>query len=1193
MNGDADLLDARLSELKWWSDPKNLAATQEVKDRARRDWINGHTDSLNSSASLLIDVTRLVCRGNFQDHRRALLALIKPCFETPYDSMKNVIMRAMDHRDPSRDGLLQAQFRLAEVALRVAEQHSAVQVAASVRHLVNAVLCSRRGRLTDHLPGAAGVVNSRELRAVISETLAAILASSAGEPDVLESVLQCEQAIGMMLEESTVAPVTGPALIVPLVWKGGSTLAILSVTPVESSVLDPVRNGPMLVPDLIHQRLVRFDDRCWGAMRAAVEWGVNVPAGTGLVPRWFLSRWRIIDWDSHDRSDSVTGPSAGLAAGLLVRSLCESCPIETNVCVTGAIIRTSAGFVMEPIGDCLSKFDAHRAGQTGRLIVGRRTEKDLADLTALRELGFTDIQPVETPEEAYLHVTCIPEVVQQHLRIERIRVWNSIGPFSPKRLETRLKSAAAIAQGADPLDEIHIPQLAAQPSLDASGKKVSIEKSLDDVLAQFVSGTTQRVLKILGAPGMGKTWIGLRWHLSLLETFQSEMIGRADAPSMKPMLPVWVTAYDLGRQLLRNPSLNLALGQILAQRMAANGQPEPSGDRIRQVFDDACRQNRAVLIVDAWDERERGEAEQRLMEVLPAWALTQRLIVTGRNQGEATLQSDPFWFLSAEAPWTIRATPTANLSEQSFRRWFGEDFPRQIEMIRRLRQHPSLQAMLQNPQLLSLVCWLIEQQAILNVPTAGSVIDAAIRKLLAKQANQERRHGFEDRALALENGTILTLFQKLAFHTFTADRWRFTHAELVKELTSDTYHDDRLCLSDNCQSLADLLLRSGMFQPAGTQFEVIHQALAEVLVAGYLVQNEPDFPEEAPVPQQVEFAARLGLFESRWSNVWACFASLAPRGNRFWRFLKKLVELPRPPRLPRCVPDVLGRLFMQISEQIRVEPDDDAVAEYAADLVESLLQRGIYADQGLRIGRHDLDRDTLIAVNLLSQGYDRSLKTEGEQADETSTTASAVSQESTSRVVRRQLLLQWAGLGTDDGWWHLLVQHAELHDASLEGYQIRRDAWSQLLHIPRPQLIERLLRSVSVHDGRQRNLLLNFLDRSETPATPEALPFLKACWDHIGESVDSIDDFTEGRIRLFTGYARRLVESRSTLSAADQTVIRDWLQAVVDYAEDLDQYEWRGDRSDEQLAISLRNLHIELTRLLMARDPARPLRAGQ
>ena len=775
----------------------------------------------------------------------------------------------------------------------------------------------------------------------------------------------------------------------PVVSHHGS-LAVLRMTKFHSQIATADAPAlPLLIADPVYRGLLTFSDDWNEHFEQAMKWAASQQSGSGSVLMyqvdfWFPALVRKSDNTGlcrrFERPVHIEGGSASLAAGLLARATLENRDIACGACVTGALAESG---VLELIHGLIPKLQVfqdvlQKCLKNSLWLAGPAASEDEQALGILQQLqGFPRIHRITHPQQAYDLVTGETDLIRRYAASELNRIWSRVERFCPKWLQERL-SAGLRAENFDfshlsVLDELTMKQSVIEGGLeerlplqgkndsrketDEAPKRKETEDAaktmaLDDLLARYVAERHMPCVKLLGGPGVGKTWVGLRWHLKLIAEYWRSMTGNGDAPLRSTCLPVWVTVKELQKSLMKSPGCGLtdALVDLVVERTAdtlslnASEVPASAGatnsqsisDRFRQWLSRQLNAGEALLIVDAWDERDRDEEAERVVrERLSHWVGSGRpMMMTSRQVGEYSRSGDPLDFMSREVlPWIIQAeNNTLNLKE-FMRCWFGPEYLRHQDALFRLEQNNGLNELCGVPQLAALTCWLIEYGKFPEGRVrSGPLLQAVVQAVLEKYASSKREPLTEDWKDAIHRGEFLELLQLLAYRTFDGSRWELTLKNIVRELNDQAYADV-LSVPTPPHTIAKHIINCGLFDVVANGYmQIVHQALAEVLTAGRLLTEQTEFPDNGDFDTAIDLALRRGLLDPKWTNTWKYYAALQPSANSLIRFLIYLKKQDTLPPFPFTFRSEAEKALHNCLSEASLQPGDDCICKYSRQL---------------------------------------------------------------------------------------------------------------------------------------------------------------------------------------------------------------------------------------------------------------------
>jgi hypothetical protein len=101
-------------------------------------------------------------------------------------------------------------------------------------------------------------------------------------------------------------------------------------------------------------------------------------------------------------------------------------------------------------------------------------------------------------------------------------------------------------------------------------------------------------LLVLGASGLGKSWLAYRLTWRLLVRLEEDPAG---------LLPLLVNCVDLGNRLIqvRGADLLKAVSQLVRERL--NQSKLDAAEGLNMLIERYSAENRVLIIIDAWDEQ--------------------------------------------------------------------------------------------------------------------------------------------------------------------------------------------------------------------------------------------------------------------------------------------------------------------------------------------------------------------------------------------------------------------------------------------------------------------------------------------------------------------------------------------------------------------------------------------------------------
>jgi len=993
---DRDTIETLFQRLEWWSHESNLRTERDVDLRFQREWLGGRTDVPGTTcpaATILWDLTRQVSlRGSVADRDR-LRRMLDQALSQPQSGLLRNLLVTLDPgsfrtRPLREDSPVELELRRTRRTQTAAHVHAVIRVALlALRCLSQSAMepaeildvVLQLQRALDPLAvvpvlDPSSIVCSGNSHAVLAESLTS-LAAVATAP-VRAAVVQVWQAVEWLLGAD---PAPYQSLLVPLVTADCSEgrLVLLEIGPIASVDTREDWSDGLLVSDLAFQGLTMFDVTWHKALAMAVRGAVAVTA-TRANARTATYSYRLRFPQVSPglpRPHRVTGPSASLAAALLIRADRERRTLATNWCVSGAVEFRDGGLEMSDVCASLPKLAAFQrqfAATTtaAKLVIGPARFDDEATLAALNELQATpSVIRVTSFDDAFRLVTGLPEIFQWIWRAERHRTARTLGLFLPRHLDPQFVATPGskgntAARQSRLLESLHLPQRAARP-LRHAGNSPSEAMPLDRLMSRFLENPHQGgTLRILGEPGMGKTWAGLRWHGMLLGRFWRHLTdGKAAASGQRVWFPVWIPARELGRYLRRSETIVDALTQFVGESITALGARARTRRALHEFLQEMFESHRVLLTVDAWDERPRtARLTQRLEAGLCAWQESNRLIVTSRRDGD--LQRDPLSFLGRdEDSWILETERSRDIVERFVQCWFGEVGTLVATRLREQFAAEPLLDMFAVPQFGAILCWLIEEQALPASDIARArVLQSAIQQLLLKESVRADHLGQTRYAASLRTGRMLQLLQHVCYRTFDGERWVVTARALARELQEECYQGYGADLVADPDQAAERILACGLFTTTG---DVIHQSLAEVLIAGHLVEQQL-VPSSGSHHWTHRQAARLGMLEPRFLGVWRAVAELQSDSTVLIQFIGQLLQNTPPGPAWSTTRVILLRLLNAGASGATVRPGLGALQDVAAKLSDGILEHVSRSDApSLELWRG--------LIHLGRQGYDEPL----------------------------------------------------------------------------------------------------------------------------------------------------------------------------------------------------------------------------
>ena len=808
-------------------------------------------------------------------------------------------------------------------------------------------------------------------------------------------------------------------LPVPLVVKSRNpqgevevgSLAYLRVRTSSQTVADLPQgeSTPHLIADPVYCGLMTFDKKWTDCLGAAMRWAVEGHKGSHILFYDLNFPWAGLAQESHlkkwlERQSKITGGSASLAAGLLAKATIENRDINSTACVTGCVEdhvpgETTMGEISGGVAK-LGAFDNLIARQfpNHKFVCGLATEEDRGAIDAINELnGFSKLEKVKKPQDAYRHITGETDLIRRYAAAEMSHVWGKIDQFIPNRLRERLNAGISPSvestfsfENLSVLEELNMQQTATERKRNVDRDSEDEEDqtvSLDSVVGDYAHNpNSMPCLTLLGAPGIGKTWVGLRWHLKLIQQFWSSFIGQTECENTK--FPIWVTVWEIQARWSKllgedaNPGFEQILVDLVVRDADAFG---GQIDSFREFVRHQLASRNVFLIVDSWDERnrehnsEKHNSESFVVSSLRRWIGKKNpLVITSRQVGEF---SDPALLLQREAPaWLINPSENRLNSNQFAKRWFGEEYPKYQRLLHQVFSNRNLEDLCRVPQLVAMVCWYIENEN--RVPEdlvrPSQLILEVIKAVLKKYVEATRNEKIVE--YLVDHSRLYELLKLLAFRTFGGGRWQVTLDEIEEEFESNyqkRYQKLTRSLSHDQKEdeLYNHLKRCGLFdaQSGDMPLQIVHQTLAEALVAAYMVEDK-EFQEDiqnlkSDYESSVNTAARLGLLDIRFRNVWRYFAELSPRSNSLVRVLGTLKREGQVPAFPVDLRSRARAVLHDLTSVAKVGSDDPEVERILRDYFLKLFK------EKCENGRNRISMDELKPViNLCRQGYLNSVK---------------------------------------------------------------------------------------------------------------------------------------------------------------------------------------------------------------------------
>ena len=802
-------------------------------------------------------------------------------------------------------------------------------------------------------------------------------------------------------------------LPVPLVAKSRNpqgevevgSLAYLRVRTSSQTVADLSQGEatPHLIADPVYCGLMTFDKKWTDCLGAAMRWAVEGQKGSHILFYDLNFPWARLVLESHlkkwlHRQSKVTGGSASLAAGLLAKATIEKRNINSTACVTGCIENHVLGeTTMGEISGVIPKLGAFdelitKHFSNHQFICGLAATEDHEAINAINDLnGFSKVQKVKKPQDAYLHITGETDLIRRYAAAEMSRVWEKVGRFIPNRFRERLKAGVGAYdkdefsfESLSVLEELNIPQTATEQKRHVDKKSEDENEetlSLDSVVQGYVENPASKpCLTLLGAPGIGKTWVGLRWHMKLIQQFWSGFTGQSENGNAK--FPIWITVWDIQNRWEKGSPQTL--NQILLDLAVERGR-NILGDEapaFREFVDRQLKSNNVFLIVDSWDERKREqgfESESFVRSSLGDWIVAKNpLVITSRQVGET---SNPGLLLQGESPaWLINPSDDRLGSHEFAKRWFGEEYPQHQPMLENVFSNRNLDDFCRVPQLVAMLCWFAENENRLpeDLVRPSHLILEVVKAVLRKYADSTRSED-ETAQHLVEDGRLYEVLQLLAFRTFGGGRWQVTLEEIENEFDSEyqeRYQRLTRSLSANAKErkLYWHLKRCGLFDSllGDKSLQIVHQTLAEALVASFMVEDE-SFQKDiqnltSDYESSIKVAARLGLLDRRFQGVWGYFAELNPRSNSIIGVLDSLWNQGEAPGFSNDVRERAREILDEFLIRSRVVSADPKISQVITSTFLEVVKDkcefpGWYSVQ------LDICGDLAKVFNFASQGY--------------------------------------------------------------------------------------------------------------------------------------------------------------------------------------------------------------------------------
>lgn len=940
-----------LERLKWW-DTLPSSEWQSTFVHFQDEWLGRWSDGPDRAqcATVLWELTRALCAAPAEtlEQRKQLIkmlskaikerdileqaGLIKPDLKGHNCSIENPVRQAIERSlgtsEKSRGfirqqlALLRAQLHIAHAALQIVEAEDVFSIELMKQAAIQ--LAKAHGNTLKWIDirstQSSTLEDSRETRLVrlLNQLWVGFSGKSNETQASRRALLEVERGIRWLLNLSEVE-CESRELIIPLVGKRKcsqenkllehGSLAILRVKQFKSLIERDGAEVPFLIADPVPRGLLAFGDDWHQAFEHAAQWAdLDAKSNAVLMYELDFHFFRLAQdndeqFEHSRRPGVITGGSASLAAGLLSRACLKNDQVNCQACVTGTFkspsqlgeingVLTKVVEFSRVYADCFSN-TLFLSGPTGK------EGNDAIDVLNGIE-SFPSIHKIGSAEDAYDKISQETELVRIYAASELRRVWNQIGQFAPiwlkKSLNAGLNGEGEFTeQQLSILDELTIEQSAtalhqSTVSTTQQSKQNASSKHLDELLSCYLApNNTVPCLKVLGGPGMGKTWMGLRWNLKLVSSFWRSLSGKSKTRESK-QFPVWTTAREIQRHLGQNRIVdfsNVLCDLVVGRIVDLTEEAESFRELIKRQIDS----RNVILIVDSWDER--TEDDRAIREKLSFWLDSNRPLVITSRHGDQLRLNDPLQFLSRESvPWVINPSESQWSTERFAERWFGDSYSRFRKHFLNIRSNRSLYDLGKVPQLASLLCWSIESGAPIpdNHIKSGTLLQDVIQRILSKYEDSIRG---TDLRLGFNPKKYFRLLQKLAFGTFDGSRWEFDDDKLERDLRKGNYAENCMIV-ETLETIARHIKHCGLFEIEGDCFRIVHQSLAEALTAGELARQHVEVSAEQKPTDSIDQALRLGILNSKWSNTWKYSASMRKDCTRVIKLLWELFRLEPP-----------------------------------------------------------------------------------------------------------------------------------------------------------------------------------------------------------------------------------------------------------------------------------------------------------
>ncbi len=797
--------------------------------------------------------------------------------------------------------------------------------------------------------------------------------SSPEKPILVSAIVQVEMALNWLLSGiDKTAPSPNPptrSLLIPLVQESetedGQNEPRYAFARLETwehfSNVPGINGQPALVPDTVSQGMMLYgssldqDDLWHKHLDHARQWAVETSVAGDSKNRQagvFTYSVKILDQTESPKLPVVVGgPSASLGMGMLLRSHLEGTTIPSKDFVTGGIEKTRDGFGFKTVGGFEVKKPAiEQFRKQAKFVYGPLDHDGQRFCQSIKDFGVDDsgYAPETTLEGCYQKVTQLAKAIEKYAQSVFHSIAIEIREFLPERTDRILIDNAELEQKLAALDEINFEQYLlpadykrteeSEPSHNLSQKTWPLDSAIDTLLksakseiptdSPSSSGTT--CFKLLGAPGMGKTFAGLRTQARILHNLAAD-------PSC-PWFPIRITAKRLESLFFESEKDidQIVIDQVLSKISDKDLQQTLKAHLVQQLASD---QPSIVLIVDAWDERKHstdgdrqwatGRSEEDLISALQRWMHRQRLIITCR-EGVPGLHrvSDPLQVIDRSSPpWCLVHEEQANGFEAFARGWFGEEFDDYREQVAYLNGG-RFKSFTTNPQLATICCWAIKHRS-MQQPTFtneaelfATAIDVILNRFETKNANP----------FLVKAWTELDwkeLLSKLAFETFDGSRWAFGSTSLLTKKLNELRAGNYCDLVTN-KELATELAKSGLFNLVDEEVSIIHQRFAEYFVALELQTRFPSVIAEATNESEYhEILVRYGLLDEKWKQTWLLYADLCDK-EQLTQFVAFLAEqsLACDSLLPYHAGNFLDYLIVEVVAKNKICKCNDSISKW-------------------------------------------------------------------------------------------------------------------------------------------------------------------------------------------------------------------------------------------------------------------------